>query len=386
MKIAFAAIVALCVCASLPIRVAADATDSHVESAVAQTIGPLMKRYAIPGMAVGIIVAGHPYVFNYGVASNATGAAIGNDTLFEIGSVTKTFTATLASYARVKGKLSLTDSVSTYLPSLRGSAFGRVTLLELGTHTPGGLPLQVPLDVTGEAQLLRYLQNWKPPYSPGTQRVYSNVGIGLLGVITAKSMNEPFKELMEGTLFPALGMTHSFLDVPPAQMANYARGYTDEGKPIRMQPGVLGEQAYGIRTTAGDLVRYLEANMHMLDVSDDVSRAIVQTHTGYFHAGPLTQDLIWEQYAYPAALDTLLAGNAATMLFDAHAASPIEPPLPPRDDVVLNKTGSTNGFSAYVAFVPGKKLGIVLLANKSYPIAARVRAANAIMAEAGAPL
>jgi beta-lactamase class C len=355
--------------------------EAQTESVVAQTIRPLMERYAIPGMAVGIVVQGHTYVFNYGVSSKATGKPVASDTLFEVGSVSKTFTATLAAYAQVMGKLSLSDSASNYLPALRGSAFDNVKLLNLGTHTPGGLPLQVPGDVTNDAQLMAYLRSWKPAYAPGTYRTYSNPSIGLLGVIVAKAMNEDFATLMEGMLFPALGMKNSFLNVPSAQMENYAQGYTKDDAPIRLTVGVLGLETYGVRTTAGDLLRYLEANMRMLDLDSNVQRAIDDTHTGYYRSGPMIQDLIWEQYRSPVVLETLLAGNSEKMLLGANPAEQLDPPSPPRDAVLIDKTGSTNGFGTYVAFVPAKKFGIVLLANKSYPIDERVKAAYAIMTQ-----
>ena len=93
----------------------------------------------------------------------------------------------------------------------------------------------------------------------------------------------------------------------------------------------------------------------------------------------MTQDLIWEQYRYPAKLEELLAGNSAKVSLEANPVVRIDPPSPPRDDVLINKTGSTNGFGTYVAFVPAKKIGLVLLANKNYPADARVRAAYAIL-------
>ena len=357
--------------------------EAQIERIVAKTIRPLMERYAIPGMAVGIVVQGHPYVFDYGVASKAPEKPVTSDTLFEIGSVSKTFTATLASYAQVDGKLSLSDSASKYLPVLRGSAFGNVRLVNLGTHTPGGLPLQVPDDVTNDAQLMAYFQRWKPAYAPGTYRTYSNLSIGLLGVIVAKSMNEDFGALMRETLFTPLALKHTFLDVPPDQMANYAQGYTKEDAPIRMAAGVLDTEAYGIRTTAGDLVRFLEANLRMLTLDSKLQRAIDDTHTGYYQTGDMTQDLMWEQYSYPVTLDRLLTGNSDKMLLEANPVAQLDPPLQPRDATLINKTGSTNGFSTYVAFVPAMKLGIVLLANKSYPITARVTAAYSILTELG---
>ncbi|CAG4889290.1 Beta-lactamase [Paraburkholderia saeva] len=360
---------------------------SHAESverdrighAVDEAIRPMMAKDNIPGVAVGIIVDGRPAVFNFGVASIHTHKPVTSETLFELGSVTKTFTATLTSWAQVNDQLSLSDSVGKYLPSLRGSPFGNVSLLNLGTHTPGGLPLQVPDDIQNDAQLMRYFKAWRPAYAPGTWRTYANPGIGTLGVIAAKSMNQDFTSLIEQRLFPALGLKNSFIDIPPDRAADYAQGYTRDGKPIRMAGGVLAPEAYGVKSTAADMLRFVEANMKLIKVDSQLQRAITDTHTGYFTAGPMTQDLIWEQYPYPVALKSLLEGNGPVMSLDATPVTAIVPPLPPMNDVWINKTGSTNGFGAYVAFVPAKRLGIVILANRNFPIEDRVAAAHGIL-------
>jgi beta-lactamase class C len=349
--------------------------QSRIERAVDATIQPLMAKDGIAGMAVGVTLDGKPYVFDYGVASRSSRQPVTGKTLFELGSISKTFTATLAAYAQVLGYLSLADRTSTYLPALRGTSFGDVSLLELGTHTPGGLPLQVPANVHNDDELMAYFKGWRPIYPPGTYRTYSNVGIGTLGLITATSMHQNFTTLMERRLFPAFGLESSYINVPPAAMADYAQGYTAQGAPIRVAPGVLSAEAYGIKATAGDVLRFVAANVNAVAVDEKLERAIAVTQTGYFRAGVLTQDLIWEQYAYPVALQTLLAGNSPAMLFDATPASALRPPQRPRPDVWIDKTGTTNGFGAYVAFVPKERFGIVLLANKNYPISERVTAA-----------
>ncbi len=350
-----------------------------LRAAVDRVIRPVMAKDDIPGVAVGITIAGSDYVFEYGLASKRLRRPVTRDTLFEIGSITKTFTATLASRAQVEHRLALADDTAQYIPSLRGSPFGRVSLLALGTHTPGGLPLQVPEDITTDAQLLDYLKKWRPAYPAGTYRTYSNVGIGMLGLITAKSMDRDFSELMEQQLFPALGLTSSFMTVPTTRTADYAQGYAQDGAPIRMSRGVLWAPAYGVKTTAADLLRYVEAEMGLIELDPSLQQAITQTHTGYFQAGPMTQDLIWEQYPYPVSLKALLEGNSPRMIFDATPVTQIRPPEEPRHDVWIDKTGSTNGFGAYVAFIPGRRLGIVILANRSFPIADRVTAAYRIL-------
>src|SRR3954470_2847196 len=361
-------------------RCAADDQKEIVSQHITQAIRPVMEHYEIPGMAVGLVIDGQNYIFNYGMASKETGKPVDNNTLFEIGSVTKTFTATITSYAQVDGHLSLGDKVSRYLPSLKDTRFGDVTLLALGTHTPGGLPLQVPNDVRNDDELMRYLRTWEPTYAPGSYRTYSNISIGLLGVIAAKSLNEKFADLMQRRLFPARGLQNIYVDLPATKMVHYAQGYTETDAPIRMAPGVLGDEAYGARTTAGDLLRFVQINMKTVQIDEKWQRAVTETHTGYYRIGAMTQDLVWEQYSCPVALKDLIAGNSAEISAKANPAVKIDPPTPPREDGVINKTGSTNGFSTYVVFVPSKRIGGVLLANKRYPNDARVTLARAILA------
>ncbi|MGX7003281.1 class C beta-lactamase [Caballeronia sp. KNU42] len=355
--------------------------QADISRVMDSVILPLMQEYRIPGMAVAVIVDGKSYIYNYGVASLKTRQPITDKTLFEIGSASKTFTATLASYAQVKGKLALSDSASKYLPSLSGSSFDNVSLLNLGTHTAGGLPLQVPDAIHNDEQLTDYFRQWQPSYAAGTYRVYSNPSIGMLGMIAARSMNEPFDDAIEKKLFPMLGITHSYINVPSDQMKDYAQGYTKQGAPIRLNAGVLSSEAYGIKASAPDMIRFVELNMEMGKIDGDLQRAINETHTGYFKAGEITQDLIWEQYPYPVELKTLLAGNSDAMAYQPTKAITLNPALRPQANAFINKTGSTNGFATYVAFVPAQKLGIVMLANKNYPIAQRVTAAYQILTE-----
>lgn len=192
-------------------------------------------------------------------------------------------------------------------------------------------------------------------------------------------MHRNFAALMQQRVFAPLGLRNTFLSVPAAKMEDYAQGYTRAGKPIRLAPGVLAAEAYGIKSTARDMLRFLAANMGLLRLRGTLERALIATHTAYFKAGVLTQDLIWEQYRYPVALRTLLEGNSAKMIFDAVPATRLVPPEKPRPQVWINKTGSTNGFAAYVAFIPGKRLGIVMLANKNIPISDRVSSAYEIL-------
>jgi beta-lactamase class C len=286
----------------------------------------------------------------------------------------------LVSYARLTGKLSLSDEAGADFPPLRGTRFDDVRLVNLGTYTAGGLPLQFPDDVKTDDDAIRYYQRWRPLHPAGTYRLYSNPSIMLLGLIAAKTMHSNFTMLMRRDVFAPLGLRRTFLVIPSNVLSSYAQGYTDADKPRRMSLGPLALEAYGIRTTAPDMLDFIDANMNLVQIDGTLRRAIIETHSGYYGIGALTQDLIWEQYRYPISLAALLQGNSEGMLFDEQRVRAIDPPSRPTGDVWINKTGSTNGFAAYVAFVPKKMTGIVLLANKSYPIEARVTAAYRILA------
>ncbi|MET3648274.1 class C beta-lactamase [Phyllobacterium ifriqiyense] len=352
---------------------------NRIKSLVDAAIRPVMDKNAIPGMAVGVIADGKSYIFEYGVASKDTGTAVTPSTIFEIGSISKTFVVTLATYAQANGQISLSDPTSNYLPAFKGTEFGKIPLLHLGTHTPGGFPLQVPDNVKNDDQMMIYLKNWKPAYKLGTTRTYANPSIGMLGVITAKAMNKDFTSLMEGTLFPGLGLASTYIDVPKSKMKDYAQGYTSKDKPARVNKAVLSSEAYGVKTTAPDMVRFMQANMNMVKLESKLQQAIADTHKGYFKVGAMTQDLLWEQYSYPVSLSALRLGNSREISSKPVPVEQINPPTEPRSDVWINKTGSTNGFGAYVAFVPEKKIGIVILANKYYPNEERINAAYEVL-------
>ncbi len=354
------------------------ADDARLKAITDAAIKPVMEKNGIPGLAVGISVDGENHVFTYGVMSKSTGQPVTPQTLFELGSISKTFTVTLSTYAETQGKLSLSGKVEDYLPSMKGKPFGDVTLMHLGTHTAGGFPLQVPDNVKTEPQLLAYLKAWKPAYKAGTHRTYANPSIGMLGYVTAKAMGQSYDSAMQDVLFPALGLKSTFTMVPKAKMADYAQGYKRTGEPARMTPAILSSEAYGVRSTATDMIRFVNANMGLEKLDGKLQQAIANTHTGYFSVGAMTQDMIWEQYAYPAALKTLIETNSGALLKTV-PVSEISPPMKPRSDVFINKTGSTNGFGAYVAFIPEQKLGIVILANKNYPNEDRVAVAYEIL-------
>lgn len=346
---------------------------------VDSVIQPLMAEYGVAGMAVAVTVDGQANYFNYGVGSTENNTPVSESTLFEIGSVSKTFTATLATYAETLGKLSLDDHPGKFMPRLRGHAIDRASLLQLGTYTAGELPLQFPDAVTTAEQMVGYFQHWRPRARAGARRLYSNPSIGLLGHVAALALNSDFADAAENTLFPLLGLHHSFIRVPANAMADYAWGYDRQNRPTRVHPGVFDAEAYGVKSSAADMLRFLQDNISPDTLAAPMRRAVKATQKPYYRVGPMLQGLGWEQYPFPVTLERLLAGNTDSMIFDANAALRILPAQQPTGPTLFDKTGSTDGFGAYVAFVPAQRIGIVMLSNRNFSIPARVKAAHAIL-------
>ncbi|EKJ6828498.1 TPA: PDC family class C beta-lactamase [Pseudomonas aeruginosa] len=360
--------------------IAGEAPADRLKALVDAAVQPVMKANDIPGLAVAISLKGEPHYFSYGLASKEDGRRVTPETLFEIGSVSKTFTATLAGYALAQDKMRLDDRASQHWPALQGSRFDGISLLDLATYTAGGLPLQFPDSVQkDQAQIRDYYRQWQPTYAPGSQRLYSNPSIGLFGYLAARSLGQPFERLMEQQVFPALGLEQTHLDVPEAALAQYAQGYGKDDRPLRAGPGPLDAEGYGVKTSAADLLRFVDANLHPERLDRPWAQALDATHRGYYKVGDMTQGLGWEAYDWPISLKRLQAGNSTPMALQPHRIARLPAPQALEGQRLLNKTGSTNGFGAYVAFVPGRDLGLVILANRNYPNAERVKIAYAIL-------
>jgi len=352
-------------------------SKATLQAIVDAAIRPIMQKDKVPGIAVAVTANGKAAFFNYGVASRETQEPVGEATIFELGSVSKTFTATLALYSHELGRLSLTDHPSKYIPVLRGAAVDKATLLNLGTYTAGGLPLQFPEEVSDDESMVRYFRTWKPDAEPDVQRRYSNPSIGLLGRIASLSLQSSFAHALETDLLPKLGLEHTYIQVPPSMTAHYAWGYDERGKPVRVNPGELDAETYGVKSTAADMIRFVQINIDPSPLPQPLRNAVAGTQRGYFEVGAMVQGLGWEQYPFPVSRDDLLQGNSTDILFNSNPVKAVVGrPAGPR---LFNKTGSTGGFGAYVVFVPDEHIGVVILANRDYPIADRVRAGYAIL-------
>ncbi len=250
---------------------------------------PLVDEGQTPGILVGILRAdGSRQFFQYGVADKASGAPLGPDTLFAVGSLSKGFLAEITAGLVQEGALHWDDTLGQLLPAgARLSADARkITLQQLATHT-SGLPRQpmTPrmLLYFGEYLLdghsfyrnldqdyiLGYLADFRAPGKPEIQ--YSNIGYGLLTFIVEHRTGKTVDVLLEEKLKQPLGLHSTTYE--PDQLEGYAlraRGYAGDqpkfirrGQPVpdwRFTPAMRGGAA--LYTTAQDLLTYAAAHLH----------------------------------------------------------------------------------------------------------------------------
>ncbi|OCY30567.1 class C beta-lactamase [Acinetobacter pittii] len=350
--------------------------DREIKKLVDQNFKPLLDKYDVPGMAVGVIQNNKKYETYYGLQSVQDKKSVSSSTIFELGSVSKLFTATAGGYAKNKGKISFDDTPGKYWKELKNTPIDQVNLLQLATYTSGNLALQFPDEVQTDQQVLTFFKEWKPKNPIGEYRQYSNPSIGLFGKVVALSMNKPFDQVLEKTIFPGLGLKHSYVNVPKTQMQNYAFGYNQENQPIRVNPGPLDAPAYGVKSTLPDMLSFINANINPQKYPADIQRAINETHQGFYQVGTMYQALGWEEFSYPAPLQTLLDSNSEQIVMKPNKVTAIskEPSIK-----MFHKTGSTNGFGTYVVFIPKENIGLVMLTNKRIPNEERIKAAYAVL-------
>ena len=203
------------------------------------------------------------------------GLAPDGDTLYEIGSITKTFTGLLLAQAVLAGRLSLDLPVEELLPDFKLPSRGgrKITLDALADHT-SGLP-RVPPDLWPEdaenpyadydaAMLRAFLASYELPRDPGAREEYSNLGFGLLGYALARAANRPYPELVEQEIFRPLGMTMSVATFASVGNRRIASGHDVSGRVARNWDMDALAGAGSILSCANDMLRYLMANMGVM--------------------------------------------------------------------------------------------------------------------------
>ncbi|MBK8741831.1 MAG: serine hydrolase [Betaproteobacteria bacterium] len=248
----------------------------------------LIANQVAKGVAVALVDAGGIRVVTAGAARE--GEAMTAAHLFEIGSLTKTFTGLLLAIADDKGEARLDDPVEKFLPEglqLRDSAGAPIRLVDLATHR-SGLPRlatnmqprdpQDPYADYTEQDLYDFLRAFAPTRERNAQFEYSNIGAGLLGVaLTRAAGAASFEALLRARILQPLGMASTSSD-PAAFAEQMTQPHDAQGRPTPAWRLPFAHAAAGaIRATAGDMGRYAEAMAGLKD--SPLVKAIVVART-----------------------------------------------------------------------------------------------------------
>jgi CubicO group peptidase (beta-lactamase class C family) len=234
----------------------------------------ILDARVAPGAGLGIVVAAvdHGRTAIYQAGSTGNAVPLDQNTVFEIGSVSKTFTGTILASMVRDGSVRLDDPVAKYLPPSvhvpmrHGKA---ITLLTLATQH-SGLP-RVPSNLdTGSSdpyaaytvkQLYAFLNGYKLTRDPGESFEYSNLGIGLLGVALANRAHMTYPALLRARVLAPLGMNDTVVATPGSTRPRLAAPHTAEGDAANTWHFDALAPAGGITSTAADMLKYLRCNM-----------------------------------------------------------------------------------------------------------------------------
>lgn len=323
------------------------------DTLVKQLGNAYLKNPGTVGLSIGVYVKGHTHFYNFGTTDRAKPNLPTSKTIYEIGSITKTFTGTLLANAIVEKKISLDDDIRKYLkgsyPNLeyKGTPVKIVNLVNLTSSLPNNLPDDPglfknvsPDDIPfvwyrqhksyTKSKFFSDLRAAKLDTLPGARTRHSNVGAQLLGFILENIYHQTYMELLNKYITRPLKMQSTGLDSADFdQQLIIAKGYNDKG---RQMPYIMkdAQGAGGLYSSTGDMINYIN---YQLDESNPVVKLI---HT------PTWGDMKTLAIGFNWQMDNN-GKNHQRQLWH---------------------TGGTFGFNSYMVMYPDQQIGIVLLTNE----------------------
>ncbi|MCY7359757.1 MAG: serine hydrolase [Rudanella sp.] len=327
---------------SLPTVVNTNPLRTRFDQQVDSLTRTFFARNKAVGLSIGLLRNDSLFVFGYGETAKGNKTPPTAENLFEIGSISKTFTATLLADLVERGKLKLTDPVNRYLPDSIPALQkdGKpVTLLTLSNHTSGlpRLPTNLnlfaspinPYKTYDRAALFSFLKWAELATPPGQTLAYSNLGVGLLGTVLELKTGQSYQTMLTNRITGPLKMNHTFLTISDIQKPLFVQGHDSERNPASSWEFQSLAGAGAIRSTVNDLMLYLKAQMGAAPKS--LTKAIRLTHQPTFSETSRQIGLGWftDKQGW----------------FYHH--------------------GGTGGFTSFAGFSPDNQMAIVVLSNAS---------------------
>jgi len=336
----------LCIASFLVAARPAAAQEFAGDSAVRTMLGERIGSRRGMGFVVAALEQGKtPRIYTAGV-SGISGLPLDENTVFEIGSITKVFTTSLLAEMVARGEVKLGDPVAKYLPaSVRvPSRNGRqITLEDLATQTSGlpRLPTNIRpadpsdpyADYTAD-KLFEFLATYTLPRDIGSRYEYSNLGMGLLGHVLALRAGKTYEDLLRERILDPLSMSDTRITLTPSMKPRMAQGFDSEGTPAGSwdMPTLAGAGA--LRSTAADMLKFLAATLD--PASKPLGQILAQART--------------PRHAADRPRNSIGLGWHIVDIFGT---------------TVTWHNGGTGGFRAFIGIDDARRRGVIVLSNMS---------------------
>lgn len=316
---------------------------SSLDSSVHKAALSYLELPQTCALSIGLLIDTKKIIYHYGEKSRGSAQLPENSSLFEAGSVTKTFTGLLLAQAITENKIKPGDDIREYLPGRYPDlAYGNtpITVMHLVNHSSGlpRLPANIlaqenfdslnPYKNYTEKMLFQDLRSLVIDLPPGTTCNYSNYGMAVLGKILEKVYKKSYSTLVKEKILDPLRMNNSCIDMSPLQEKKLLQGYNANGSDTKHWDLSVFQAAGALHTSAEDMLNFLEFQLLENDTACKLSHKITFDKN--------------EKMAM--AWHILSQKNKANLYWH---------------------NGLTYGFSSFCGFYPDTKLGIVILSNAS---------------------
>lgn len=321
--------------------------QTDLDKKVEDILQPFMFQSKTVGLSIGIIKDGKKYYYNYGETKKGNSQIPSSANLYEIGSITKTFTGIILAKAIIEKKINLNDPVNKYLPkNIPVIKFGNDTLkiVHLTNHTSGLPPLPDNFGATDlinpykdydEKKLLEYLKHATISRKPGEKMEYCNLGVGLLGNILERVNKMPFEKMVNDFITSAFEMLNTKQLLTKKDSSLFMQGYNESILPNSQWDFKALAAAGCIRSNITDMLQYATANclIGFDTIKNDVlKKAIVLSHQPTFKDAQQQIGLGW----------FILNEGGGEVLFH---------------------NGGTGGYRSFLSINPATKNAVVILSN-----------------------
>ena len=315
-------------------------TAANTANFIKDKVDSAFNKNDVPSIFVGVINDGKPIYYSTGFANPEINLRFDSATLFEIGSITKTYTAYVIQNLLDENKIADTSSILPYLPDSvqQNKALEKITFLNLLNHTsglpklPGNMKLSMddksPYDHYTSSKLFDFLKNYSPVMNGKSN--YSNLGMGLVGVLAERIAKKSYAVLLEENIFrpfKMIGGVDTF-----SREANKSQGYFDKEKVPYWNMDVLAP-AGGLKCTGKEMMTYLQ---YMATPKAAAAKKTIAE-----------------------ILQPTVSVNARVKICKAwHTLEEKDKPI------IYWHNGGTYGFSTFAAFIKGQQKAVIVVVNK----------------------